>query len=121
MQSILQGLNSRFELAAKIISKFEGMSVDLFRKKNVQSLRDLWETINASTIHAVSPKRRKEDKGTERIFKEIMAENSKFMENIHLHSEETWKTPSRISPKKSTPTYIRVKLSKTRILKTREK
>lgn len=50
-----------------------------------------------------------------------MAENSKFMKNIHLHSEEAWKTPRRLSPKTSTPKYIRVKLSKIRILKAREK
>ena len=48
------------------------------KEKNEQSLRDPWDTIKHTNIGRV-PKGEEREKGTERIFKEIMAKKlSKF-------------------------------------------
>lgn len=70
--------------------------------------------------------RRRGDKGTERLFEEIIAINfPNLMKNTNLHAQEVQWTSGGIKTKKSIPRYIRVKLSKAndkRILKaTKEK
>lgn len=75
--------------------------------------------------HTHGTLRRKERK-REKIFKEVMAEifpNS--MQYTHLQIQEAQKIPSRISPKRSTPRHIIIKLlkpkDKAKILKARKK
>lgn len=61
------------------------------RKKNEESLRDLWVTSNVSKYILRVPEGEKKDKGAERIFKEIMGENiPSLMKNINLHIQEAW-------------------------------
>lgn len=55
----------------------------------------------------------REIEGAERIFEEIMAENSpNLMENNNLHVHEAQHIPSRINTKKSTHRHTAVKVSK---------
>lgn len=56
-------------------------------------------------IYNESPRRR-EEKGGERIVKEIMAPNLLQMETINMNIQEAHKTPSGVSQKRSTPRYI---------------
>lgn len=45
-------------------------------EKNEQSLKDLWDTIEQSTVHTRGgPEGKEREKGTGRIFEEIMAGN----------------------------------------------
>ena len=45
-------------------------------KRNQDSLRDLWDNMKCSNIHIIAvPEGKKREKGPEKIFKEITAEN----------------------------------------------
>ena len=44
-------------------------------KRNVESLRDLWDNINCTNIHIIGvPEGEEREKGTENIVEEIIAE-----------------------------------------------
>ena len=45
-------------------------------KRNEESLRELWDNVKHTNIHIIEvPEGEKREKGTEKIFKEIVAEN----------------------------------------------
>ena len=45
-------------------------------KTNEESLRELWDNIKRTNIHIIGvPEREEREKGTEKIFQEIIAEN----------------------------------------------
>ena len=45
-------------------------------KQNEDSLRDLWDNIKCGNVHIIAvPEGKKREKGPEKIFKEITAEN----------------------------------------------
>ena len=78
-------------------------------------------------MHLRDSRRRKREKGTEKIVKEIIAENFPSMENETVTQvEEEQRSPQRINPGRSTVRNILIKLTKIKykekILKdTREK
>ena len=54
-------------------------------KRNEDSLRKLWDNVKRTNIHIIQvPEREKREKGTEKIFKEITAENFPNMEKKPL-------------------------------------
>ena len=59
-------------------------------KKSEQSLREMWDTIKQSSINAMgAPEGEEREKGTERMFKEIIAENMpNLMKDSSLHIQE---------------------------------
>ena len=64
-------------------------------------------------------RRRREKKGTEKIFEEIIVENFPYMgKEIVNQAQEGQRVPYRINPRRNTPRHILIKLSK---IKYREK
>ena len=58
-------------------------------------------------------RRRREKKGTEKIFKEIIVENYPNLEKEIVNQiQETQRVPDRINPRRNMPRYILIKLSK---------
>ena len=60
-----------------------------------------------------SPRRRREKKGTEKIFEEIILENFPNRgKEIVNQVQEAQRVPYRINPRRNTPRHILIKLSK---------
>ena len=78
------------------------------------SLRDLWDNIKRTNIRIIGvPEEEEKKKGTERIFEEIIVENFPNMgKEIVYQDQEAHRVPCRISPRRNTPRYILIKLSK---------
>ena len=80
-------------------------------KRNVDSLRDLWNNIKCinSCIIGV-PEGEQREKGPEKIFEEIIVEN---FPNMGINQvQEAQRVPGRINPKRNTPRHILIKLTK---------
>ena len=85
MKNTLEGINSRITEAEEQISDLEDRMVELSAaeqnkekrmKRNEDSLRDLWDNIKRNNIHIVGvPEGEEREKGPQKIFKEIIAEN----------------------------------------------
>ena len=59
------------------------------------------------------PRRRREKKGTEKIFEEIIVENfPNIGKEIVNQVQVAQRVPYRINPRRNTPTHILIKLSK---------
>ena len=62
-----------------------------------------------------SPRRRREKKGYEKIFEEIIGENFPNMEKEIVNQvQEAQRVPYRINPRRNTPKHILIKLTKTK-------
>ena len=72
-------------------------------KRIEDSLRDFWDNIKCTNIRIIGvPEEEEKKKGTEKIFEGIIV-------------EQVWgaqKAPNRINPRRNTPRYILLKLSK---------
>ena len=81
-------------------------------KRNEDSLRDLWDNIKGTNIRIIGIPE-EEEKGTEKIFEEIIVENFPNMgKKIVNQVQEVQIVPQRINPRRNTPRYILIKLSK---------
>ena len=52
-----------------------GQNIEKRTKGNEDSIRDLWDNIEHTSIHIVGGPRRRREKGPEKIFEEIITEN----------------------------------------------
>ena len=85
MNNTLEGINSRITEAKERINYLEdGMveitateqNIDKRMKRNEDSLRDLWDNIKRTNVHIIEvPEGEEREKGPEKIFEEIIAEN----------------------------------------------
>ena len=95
-------------------------------KKIEDNLRDVWD-IKHTNIHIIGIPEEEREKGPEKIFEEIIAENFPNVgKEIVNQVQETQRIPGRINPRRNTLRHIVIKLMKTKdkdeILKaTREK
>lgn len=93
----LETPDSIFELAEERTRELRSRSIKIIQseeqdekrmKKSRQNVRDLRDTVKY-TITRVIRSQRREEKGAERIFEEIMVENvQNLMKNINLHIQE---------------------------------
>ena len=93
IQNSLEAANSRIQEAEERKSEVEDKLVDVKdaeqkRKKRLktseESLRELWDNIKCTNIHIVGASEGEErERGTEQIFKEIIAKNFPNMERNH--------------------------------------
>uniref|UniRef100_A0A8D0YPY7 L1 transposable element RRM domain-containing protein n=1 Tax=Sus scrofa TaxID=9823 RepID=A0A8D0YPY7_PIG len=85
IKNSLEAANSRIQKAEKQISEVEARLVEITDaeqkrekrlKTNEESLRELWDNVKCTNIHIIGvPEREEREKGTEKIFQEIIAEN----------------------------------------------
>ena len=82
------------------------------RMKRIEdSLRDLWNNIKHSNIQIIGiPEEEEKKKGTEKMFEEIIVENSPNMgKQIVNQVQEGQRLPYRINPRRNMPKYILIK------------
>ena len=82
-------------------------------KRTEESLRDLWDNIKHTNNCIIGvPERKGIQKGTEKIFEDIIAENfPNIRKEILTQIEEEQRIPHRINPKRNTARYILIKLT----------
>ena len=81
-------------------------------KRNEDSLRDLQDNIKRTYIRIIGIAE-EEEKGTQKIFEEIVVENYPNMgKEIVNQVQEVQIVPYRINPRRNTPRHILIKLSK---------
>ena len=81
-------------------------------KRNEESLRDLWDNIKHTNIHIIGVSEG-EEKESEKILEEIIAENFSNMEKEIVNQvQETQRVPGRINPRRNTPRQIVIKMTK---------
>ena len=83
-------------------------------KRNEYSLRDLWDNIKCINICVIGvPEGEERDKGPEKIFEEIIAENFLNMGNEIVNQvQEAQRVPGRINPRRNTLRHIVIKQTK---------
>ena len=80
-------------------------------KTNEESLRDLWD--NDTNIRIIGvPEGEEREKGTEKIFQEIIAEHFPNMGKEPLTQIQEARVPHKINPRRNTPRHILIKLTK---------
>ena len=137
MNNTVEDINSGITEARAQINDLEGSRVGITAaeqniekrmKRNEDSLRDLWDNIKCTNICIIGvPEGEERDRGPEKIFEEIIAENLPNMEKEIINQvQEAKRVPDRINPGRNTPRHIVIKLTKIKdkdkILKaTREK
>ena len=81
-------------------------------KRNEDSLRDIWNNIKHTNIRIIGVPEGVE-KGPEKIFEEIIAKNFPNMgKEIVNQVQEAQRVPGRINPRKNTPRYTVIKMTK---------
>ena len=86
MKNTLEGINSRITEAEERISELENTMVEITAeeqnkekrmKRSEDSLRDLWDNIKHTNIRIIGvPEEEKKEKGSEKIFEEIIVKTS---------------------------------------------
>ena len=82
-------------------------------KRNEDSVRDLWDNIEGTYICIIRvPEGEEREKGPEKIFEEIIAENfSNMGKKIVNQVQEAQRVPGRINPRRNIPRHIVIKLT----------
>ena len=125
IKNTLEGINSRISEAEEWISELEDKMVEITSeeqnkvkrmKRTQDSLRDLWDNIKCTNIWIIGvPEEEEKKKGYEKIFEEIIVENSSNMKKEIVNQiRDMQRVPYRISPRRKTPRHILIKLTKTK-------
>ena len=125
IKNTLEGINSRISEAEEWISELEDKMVEITSeeqkkvkrmKRTEDSLRDLWDNIKHINIQIIGvPEEDEKKKGYEKNFEEIIVENFPNMETEVVNQvQEAQRVPYRISPRRTTPRHILIKLTKTK-------
>ena len=85
-------------------------------KRTKHSLRDLWDNIKCTNVQIKGvPEEEEKKKGYEKNFEEIIVENFPNVEKEIVNQvQETQTVPYSINPRRNTPRYILIKLTKTK-------
>ena len=104
MKNTLEGINSRTTEAEEWISDLEDRMVEFTAaeqikvkrmKRNEDSLRDLWNNIKRNHIHIIGVSGEEREKGSEKIFEEIIVENFPNMgKEIATQVQEAQRVPT---------------------------
>ena len=85
------------------------------RMKRIEdSLRDLWDNIKHTNIHIIwVPEGEEKEKGPEKIFEGIIAENClKMGKETLIQVQEAQRVPGTINPRRNMSRHIVIKLTK---------
>ena len=109
IKNTLEGINSRISEAEEQISELEDKMVEITSeeqnkvkrmKRTEDSLRDLWDHIKCTNIQIIGVPEEEKKKGYEKIFEEIIIENSPNMEKEIVNQvQEAQRVPYRINLK----------------------
>ena len=81
-------------------------------KRNEDSLRDLWDNIKLTNIHIIAVLEEETEKGPDKIFEEIIAENFLNMgKKIVIQLQQAQRVPGRINPRRNTSRHTVIKLT----------
>jgi len=119
----LEATNSRIHGAEERISEVEDRLVAITDaeqkrekrlKRNEESLRELWGNVKCTNIYIIRvPEGEEREKGTEKIFKEMTAENLPNMGKEPLTQiQEAQYVPYKINPRRNSVIHILIKLTK---------
>ena len=83
-------------------------------KRNEESLRDLWDNIKCTNILIIGvPAGEEKEKGPEKIFENIIAQNFLNMRKETLTQvQEAQRVPYRMNPRRNMMRHILIKLTK---------
>ena len=83
-------------------------------KTNEESLRELWDNVKRTNIHIIGvPEGEEREKGTEKIFQEIITKTFPNMGKESLTQiQEAQRVPYKINPRRNTPRQILIQLTK---------
>ena len=83
-------------------------------KTNEESLREFWDNMKRTNIRIIGvPEGEEREKGTEKVFQEIIAENFPNMGKEPLTQlQEAQRVPYKINPRSNIPRDILIKLTK---------
>ena len=123
MKNTLEAISSRITEAEERISDLEDRMVEFTakeknkekkKKRNEDSLRDLWDNIKRNNIHIIEvPEGEEREKGPEKICEETRVENFPNMrKEIATQVQVAKRVPIRINPRRNTPRHIVIKLTK---------
>ena len=129
MKNTLEGINNRITEAEERTSELEDKMVEITAKeqnkekrmKRIEdNLREIWDNTKSTNIQITGlPEEKEKKKGSEKIFEEMIVEKFPNMgKEIVTQVQEAQRVPYRINPKKNTPRYILIKLTK---IKSKEK
>ena len=115
MDNTLEGINSRITEAEEQISELDDRMVEITapeqnmekrKQRNEDSLRDLWDNIKHTNIHIIGvPEGEERERGLEKIFEDIIAENFPNMGKVN-QVQEAQRVPGRINPRRNTLRHI---------------
>ena len=123
IKNTLEGTNSRITEAEDRISEVEYRMVEINEterktekqiKRNEDNLRDLWGNVKCPNIRIIGvPEEEEKKKDHGKILEEIIVENvPKMGKEIITQVQETQRVPNRINPRRNTPRYILIQLTK---------
>ena len=123
IKNTLEGTNSRIMEAEDRISEVEDRIAEINEserkkekliKRNEENLRDLHDSLKRPNIRIIRvPEEEDKKKDHEKILEGIIVENFPKMGNeIITQVQETQRVPNRINPRRNTPRYILIKLTK---------
>ena len=117
-----QGIRSRVNQMEDRISNPDDRNLELTQlevtekewEKREESLHDLWDSIKHTNISIISvPKGENMKKGSESLFKEVIAENFPNLErDLDIQAHEASESPLYLNAKRPSPRHIIIKLSK---------
>ena len=115
MSNTLEGICSRITEAEEQINVLDDRKLKITaiehntekEWKEMKTAWDLWDNIKHTNIHIIGvPEGEEREKGPEKIFEEIIAENLPNMEKEIINQvQEAKRVPDRINPGRNTPRY----------------
>ena len=90
-----------------------GQQTENEMKKHESNVRDLWNNIKQANLGIIGiPDREQKEKAIDNIFEETMSEKFPNQKKTNIKIEEAQRAPSKLSPNRSTPRHIIIKMAK---------
>uniref|UniRef100_A0A8D0VUD7 L1 transposable element RRM domain-containing protein n=1 Tax=Sus scrofa TaxID=9823 RepID=A0A8D0VUD7_PIG len=123
IKNSLEAANSRIQEAEERISEvvdrlLEITDAEQKREKrlkgNEESLREFWDNVKCTNVHIIGvPEGEEREKGTEKLFQEIIAKNfSNIGKEPLTQIQEAQRVPYKINPGRNTPRHMLIQLTK---------
>uniref|UniRef100_A0A8D1SHP0 L1 transposable element RRM domain-containing protein n=1 Tax=Sus scrofa TaxID=9823 RepID=A0A8D1SHP0_PIG len=122
IKNSLEAAYSRIQEAEERISEVEHRFMEITDaeqkiekrlKTNEESLRELWDNVKYNILIIGVTEGEEREKGTEKIFQELMAENFPNMGKEPLTQiQQAQQVSYKINPRRNTPRQILIKLTK---------